>query len=56
MYMFFPDSDIYINYPSKPNTINVTTFYDIFDGYYHLQLSFNLTVLKLKGLNPYFLN
>jgi hypothetical protein len=49
--MFFPDSDIYINYTSKPNSINVTTFYDIFDGYYHLQLSFNLTVLKFKERN-----
>jgi hypothetical protein len=55
IYMFFPDGDIYYYYPTHPETINITTFYEIFDGFYHVVLNFNITVMKLKGLNPLYL-
>lgn len=55
MYIFFPAGEIFDTDPTNPETINVNTFYDIFDGYYHVKLRFNLTVKKLFGLNPRYL-
>jgi hypothetical protein len=55
MYMFFPDGEIFDTDLTDPESINITTFYDIFDGFYHVQLRFNLTVMSRPGLNPRYL-
>lgn len=52
LYLFFPGFELFYSYSKDPGTINIANFYDIFDGYYHVLLRFNLTVIKPPGLNP----
>ena len=56
MYMFYPDQIMFALYPSHVKTINVTTFYEIFDGFHHVTLNFNFTILKPRGVDPRYLN
>jgi hypothetical protein len=55
MYMFYPDQIMFALYPSHVKTINVTTFYEIFDGFHHVTLKFNFTILKPEGVDPRYL-
>jgi hypothetical protein len=43
-YNFMPGPEIFFNSNLLIETRNATTFYDIFDGYYHVTLKFNITV------------
>ncbi len=54
-YYFIPGYEIFDSYPRWEKELNATTFYDIFDGYYHVILSFNVTIKRPKGLDPKFL-
>jgi len=54
-YIFVPKDDIFYLYPLKIDSIIVTTFYDIFDGYYHISYKFNVTIPKLTPINPVYL-
>jgi hypothetical protein len=56
MYMFFPDQIMFALYPSHVKTINVTTFYEIFDGFHYVTLKFNFTILIPEGVDPRYLN
>jgi hypothetical protein len=51
-YYFAPGNEIFDNYPKWVKKLDATTFYDIFDGYYHVILSFNVTVKRPKGVDP----
>jgi hypothetical protein len=35
--------------------MTATTFYDIFDGFYHVILNFNVTIKKPKDVDPKYL-
>jgi hypothetical protein len=56
LYMFMPESQIFDSYSPLIKQIVATTFYEIFDGYYHVTLQFNLKIKKPKGLDPWYLN
>ncbi len=44
-----PDFYIFLQSPSSP-FLKFITFYDIFDGYYHVPLKFYITILKPNTL------
>jgi hypothetical protein len=50
-----PGPEIFLNKHLMIETINATTFYDIFDGYYNVTLKFNVTVKRVYPFNPKFI-
>jgi hypothetical protein len=50
-YVFVPDYWIFIVAP-KNETLYFTSYYDIFDGYYHVPLKVPIKVLKTKTYIP----
>ena len=55
MFIFFPDPVIFSHHPKSVITLNYTAFYDIFDGYFHVPLKFNISVIRPPGLNAIYL-
>ncbi len=53
--MFFPEQELFSFYPYGTKEVIVTTFYDIFDGYYHVTLKLNVTVTRNLGIEANFL-
>ena len=51
-YYFIPGNEIFDNIPKWITKMNATIFYDIFDGYYHVILTFNVTVKRAPGIDP----
>jgi hypothetical protein len=54
-YIFVPKDDIFYLYPPKIDSVIVTTFYDIFDGYYNISYKFNVTIPRPPPINPKYL-
>jgi hypothetical protein len=51
-YVFIPDYWIFSNASSKTDYLLFTSYYEIFDGYYHVPLKLPIKVMKTKKYVP----
>ena len=56
MFTFFPGEDIFSGYPIAQKTLNYIVFYEIFDGFFHVTLKFDIIIQRLPfNLDPKYL-